>query len=51
VLTGFVGFDAPVYLIAAYAKGDRANISKAELNVLAKLMAVLKAKAAEGRQA
>lgn len=44
VLAAYVGPNLPVYLVAAYAKSDRANISRADVNALAKLMDVLKAK-------
>ena len=34
VITFYSGEDVPVFLLAAYSKGDRANLSKAERNEL-----------------
>lgn len=42
VLTAYVGDDAPVFLLAIYAKNQRASITKAEVNALAKLVAAIK---------
>jgi hypothetical protein len=46
VITFFTGGNLPVFLIAVFKKGERANLSKAECNSLAKLT---KAIAAEYR--
>jgi hypothetical protein len=34
VITFYSGEDVPVFLLAVYSKGDRANLSKAERNEL-----------------
>ncbi|MDP2358678.1 MAG: type II toxin-antitoxin system RelE/ParE family toxin [Beijerinckiaceae bacterium] len=41
VVTFFTGDDLPVFLITVFAKGDRANLTKGERNMLAKLTGVL----------
>ena len=41
VITFFTGPDVPVFLITVFTKGDRANLTKAERNDLAKLSKVL----------
>ncbi len=38
IVTYYAGADVPVFLLAAYAKGDRANLSKAERNDLADVL-------------
>lgn len=38
IVTYYAGVDVPVFLLAAYAKGDRANLSKAERNDLADIL-------------
>jgi len=43
VFTGWVSESRPVYLLAVIAKNQSANISKAGRNMMAKLMAELKA--------
>jgi hypothetical protein len=43
VLTAYVADVAPVYLLSVYAKSQRANVSKAEVNEWAKVMTALKA--------
>jgi hypothetical protein len=50
VLTGYVGPEAPVYLLAAYAKNDRDNISAAERNALAEVMELIKAEFRQRRR-
>lgn len=42
VVTFYSGRDLPLFLITAYGKSDRANLSKAELNAMRRLTAVLK---------
>ena len=39
----FYSEDAPIYLIACFSKSERENLSKAEVNELAKLTAAIKA--------
>jgi hypothetical protein len=41
VITFFTGENLPVFLITVFGKGERANLSKAERNTLAKLTKVL----------
>lgn len=41
VVTYFGGDDVPVFLLAAFGKNERANLSQAERNELAKLTATL----------
>ncbi|ACL58446.1 type II toxin-antitoxin system RelE/ParE family toxin [Methylobacterium nodulans] len=41
VITFFTGPDLPVFLITIYSKGEKANLSKAERNDLAKLTKIL----------
>ena len=43
VITYFGGADIPVFLLTVFAKGQRANLSKAERNALGKLTGTLKA--------
>lgn len=43
VLTGYVGPDAPVYLLAVLSKGDRDTFSDAEVQQLAKLTSSIRA--------
>lgn len=43
VLTAYLGDDQPVFLLAAYAKNDRSNLTKAQVNEIAELIAMLKA--------
>jgi hypothetical protein len=38
VVTYFGGFDVPVFLPALFSKGERGNISKAELNELREIL-------------
>lgn len=38
IITYYAGVDVPVFLLAAYTKGDRANLSKAERNDLAETL-------------
>jgi hypothetical protein len=40
-ITFFTGPDLPVFLITVFAKGDRANLTKAERNGLAQLTKAL----------
>jgi hypothetical protein len=42
VITYFAGDTVPVFLITVFAKGEKANLTKAEQNALAKLAKVLK---------
>lgn len=42
LITAFVGTEAPVYLLALYAKGERGNLSKAQVNDLRKLLTDVK---------
>lgn len=42
VMVAYVGKHAPAYLVALLSKGDRANFSRAELNDMKELVAVLK---------
>ena len=42
VVTWFGGGDIPVFLLTVFGKNERANLSKAERNVLAKLIGQLK---------
>jgi hypothetical protein len=42
VVTWFGGGDIPVFLLTVFGKNERANLSKAERNVLAKLTGQLK---------
>lgn len=41
VITFYSGTDVPVFLITMFSKGERANLSKAERNGLAKLTSTL----------
>jgi hypothetical protein len=41
VITFFTGPDLPVFLLTVFAKGETANLTKAERNELAKITAVL----------
>ena len=41
VITYYGGASVPVFLLAAFGKGDKANLSNAEKNALAKLTATL----------
>jgi len=41
VVTFFSGPSVPVFLLTVFAKGDRANLSRAEQNALAKLTKTL----------
>jgi hypothetical protein len=41
VITFYSGGDLPVFLLTVFAKGERANLSKAERNALAQLARVL----------
>lgn len=43
VVTFYTGADLPVFLLTVFAKNERSNLSKAELNGLAKLTKELKA--------
>lgn len=43
IVTFFGGGDIPVFLLAVFSKGDRANLSKAERNMLASELAGLAA--------
>jgi hypothetical protein len=43
VITWFGGGDIPVFLLSVFAKGQQANLSDEECNVLAKLTATLRA--------
>jgi hypothetical protein len=43
VITWFGGRDIPVFLLTAFAKGQKANLSDKECNALAKLTATLRA--------
>lgn len=43
IVTFFTGSDLPVFLLAAFGMGDRANLTKAERNDLAKLTETLAA--------
>lgn len=43
VIHFFYSEDAPIYLIACFSKSERQNLSKAEVNELAKLTAAIKA--------
>ncbi len=47
VLTAYVAEVEPVYLLTVYAKNQRANVSQAEINAWAKVMAELKKGAKE----
>jgi hypothetical protein len=38
LITAFVSADAPVYALALYAKGERANLSQAEIKALRGLL-------------
>jgi len=42
VITYFAGSDIPVFLLTVFGKNERANLSKAERNALAKLTDQLK---------
>lgn len=42
VITGYVGDHAPVYLLALYSKGEKANLGAADLKTISSLMATLK---------
>jgi hypothetical protein len=42
VITAYVGEDAPVYLLALYSKGEKANLSAADLRTIRTLMTTLK---------
>lgn len=50
VLTAYFDEDNPVFLLGAFAKNERSNISKASRNALAKVMEELKAKIRQGRE-
>ena len=39
VITFYSGKDVPVFLLAAYSKGEKANLSKAERNELKSILA------------
>lgn len=41
VISYYAGSDVPVFLLAVFAKGDRANLSKAERNELRQVLADL----------
>ena len=43
VITWFGGGDIPVFLLSVFAKGQKANLSDAECNALAKLTGTLRA--------
>jgi len=43
VITWFGGGDIPVFLLSVFAKGQKANLSDAECNALAKLTRTLRA--------
>ncbi|WP_158818695.1 type II toxin-antitoxin system RelE/ParE family toxin [Methylocapsa sp. S129] len=43
VVTFFTGEDLPIFLLTVFAKGEKANLSAAERNGLAKLTAILAA--------
>lgn len=43
VITWFGGRDTPVFLLSVFAKGQKANLSDKERNVLAKLTGTLRA--------
>ena len=38
LITYFGGADAPVYLLTVFSKGERDNLTKAERNMLAKIV-------------
>jgi len=42
IVTYFGGEDIPVFLLTVFGKGERANLSRAEVNGLAKLTKVLR---------
>ena len=42
VITYFGGTDIPVFLLTVFGKGERANLSRAEINDLAKLTKTLR---------
>jgi len=42
LISAYVGAEAPVYLLALYLKGDKANLSKAEIGDLKKLLTDVK---------
>jgi hypothetical protein len=42
VITYFGGNDSPVFLLTEFAKGERADLSQAERNALAKLVKTLR---------
>lgn len=41
VITAFGGNDVPVFLLTVFAKGEKANLTKAERNLLAKMTRTL----------
>jgi hypothetical protein len=41
VITFYSGGDVPVFLLSVFAKGERADLSKAERNALAQLTKML----------
>ncbi|MGL4440958.1 MAG: type II toxin-antitoxin system RelE/ParE family toxin [Bosea sp. (in: a-proteobacteria)] len=50
VITFFSGSDIPVFLLNVFAKGDRANLSKAEINELQIIQIILTDLAAQFRK-
>jgi hypothetical protein len=48
VISYYGGPDVPVFLLAIFAKGDRANLSKAERNELRQVLALLAAEYRKG---
>lgn len=48
VITYFGGADIPVFLLNVFAKGDRANLSRAEVNELKVILAMLAAAYRDG---
>jgi hypothetical protein len=42
LIAAYLGEDAPVYLLALYLKGDKANLTKGEIAELKKLLTLVK---------
>ncbi len=49
VITFYAGTDIPVFLLTVYAKGDKANLTKAERNELRAILTEIARRYREGR--